>query len=339
MLRINNSKIPIPTLAFGNKSAHIDNSVDGMAAKLKYIVPGLKEYESLIDEKLFRHQSSLITINDLKIAASASTPIRSSVGKTNTSTLIIPLAGHGKVMANGRALEWHGGSKAIFLPNCAGSSESTNRSVLMIDLDPKRLEDTTRVMLGLELHSQLPFEWSTPCVCDLKVGRVSFDLVFRHLASLIDQFSLQSELINQSGLDDSFYRNIAILLTPTLYLDSASSNPNRKYDRRLLDRVCQYIQSHLTYPISLTDLEKVGCMSRRKLHYAFLQRYHCTPIAWVRMERLTLAHERINKASPGTKLTDIAMACGFNKPATFSQYYLIRYGEQPSISLARALAR
>lgn len=333
------SKIIIPALAFGNKSAKIDHSVIDMAEKMKFIIAGLKEYESLIDEELFRHQSSCITINDLKIAATSSTPIRSQVVKTNKSTLIIPLSGHGKIVANGHQLAWHGGSKAVLLSNCEGGSESTSRSVLMVDLDLNRLENTTRSMLGLDLHSKIPGDIHIPREVDLKVGRVSFDLVFRQLASLIDQFCLQGELVNQSGVDDSFYRTISMMLQPALFLDSASSDPNRKYDRRLLDRVCQYIQSHLSYPITLSDLEKAGCMSRRKLHYAFLKRYNCTPIEWVRMERLTLAHEKINKASQGTKLTDIALACGFNKPATFSHYYHLRFGEQPSATLARALAR
>jgi transcriptional regulator GlxA family with amidase domain len=80
-------------------------------------------------------------------------------------------------------------------------------------------------------------------------------------------------------------------------------------------------------------------MSRRKLHYAFLKRYNCTPMQWVRAERLTLVHNQLNHAIPGDKVTSIALNCGFNKPAAFAEYYNKRFGELPSATLTRALAR
>ena len=339
MQLIQNSKSHLSALAFGDRSTHIDESVYDMRERLKFIVTGLIEYESLIDDKLFRHHSSLLTINGMKIAATASTPIRSKVGKTNKTTLILPLSGQGDLIANGRTLQWCASSKAVFLPNCGGSSESTNRSVLMVDLDPIRLEKVAHTMLGVSPDSISLMNLDIPREIDLQVGRVSFEAVFRQLANLLDQFSLQPELLNQSGIDDAFYRNIAMLLQPGLFLDASTSTPNRKYARRLLDRVCQYIQAHLNQPINLTDLERVSCMSRRKLHYAFLKRYNCTPMQWVRAERLTLVHNQLNRGIPGDKVTTIALDCGFNKPAAFADYYNTRFGEMPSATLARAQAR
>lgn len=339
MQRSQNSKSHLSALAFGDRSTHIDDSVYDMRERLKYIVTGLVEYESLIDDKLFRHHSSLLTINGMKIAATASTPIRSKVGKTNKTTLIVPLSGQGDLIANGSALQWQASRKAVFLPNCGGSAESTNRSILMIDLDPARLETVARSMLGLTSSTAPLLNLHTPREIDLQVGRVSFETVFRQLANLLDQFSLQPELLDRSGIDDSFYRNIAMMLHPSLFLDASTSTPTRKYARRLLDRVCQYIQAHLNQPINLTDLERVSCMSRRKLHYAFLKRYNCTPMQWVRAERLTLVHNQLNRAVPGDKITTIALECGFNKPTAFADYYNKRFGELPSATLARALAR
>jgi len=334
-----NSKSNLSALAFGDRSTHIDESVYDMRERLKFIITGLVEYESLIDHKLFRHHSSLLTVNGMKIAATSSTPIRSKVGKTNKTTLIIPLSGHGSLIADGRTLQWHASSKAVFLPRCGGSSESTNRSVLMVDLDPIRLETVARTMLGLGPDSPSLMNLDIPREIDMQVGRVSFETVFRQLANLLDQFSLQPELLNQSGIDDAFYRNIAMMLQPSLFLDASTSSSNRKYARRLLDRVCQYIQAHINQPINLTDLERISCMSRRKLHYAFLKRHNCTPMQWVRAERLTLIHNQLNRGIPGDKVTTIALDCGFNKPTAFAAYYNKRFGELPSATLARAQAR
>ena len=329
----------LAALAFGNRSTHIDYSVYDMRERLKFIVSGLVEYESLVDDTLFRHHSSMLSINGMNIAASASTPIRSTVGQTNKSTMIIPLSGRGDLMANGNKLQWQASKNAVFLPNCGGSSQSTTRSILMLDLDPKKLESIAVNMLGISSRSTPLLNLELPREINLQVGRISFIAIFRELASLLDQYSLQPELLNQSGMEDSLYRNIAMMLEPKLFLDASTSTPSRAYARRLLDRVCQYIQANLQEPINLTDLERVSCMSRRKLHYSFLQRYNCTPMQWVRMERLTLIHSKLNRAIPGDTTSKIAFEYGFTKPTTFANYYLKQFGELPSATIARALAR
>ena len=329
----------LATLAFGDRSTHIDYSVYDMRERLKFVVTGLIEYESLIDNGLFRHHSSMLTINEMKIAATASTPIRSKVRQTNKSTLLIPFSGRGDIIANGNKLQWQASKSAVFLPNCGGISQSTTRSVLMIDLDPKKLESVAMQMLGLSSQSTPLLSLEQPRELSLRVGRISFEVIFRELANLLDHYCLQPELLNQSGMEDSLYRNIAIMLEPKLFLDASTSTPSRAYARRLLDRVCQYIQANLREPINLTDLERVSCMSRRKLHYSFLRRYNCTPMQWVRMERLTLIHSKLNHATPGDTTSKIALEYGFTKPTAFANYYLKQFGELPSATIARALAR
>jgi AraC-like DNA-binding protein len=310
-----------------------------MRERLKFVVTGLIEYESLIDNGLFRHHSSMLTINEMKIAATASTPIRSKVRQTNKSTLLIPFSGQGDIIANGNKLQWQASKSAVFLPNCGGISQSTTRSVLMIDLDPKKLESVAMQMLGLSSQSTPLLSLEQPREVSLRVGRISFEVIFRELANLLDHYCLQPELLNQSGMEDSLYRNIAMMLEPKLFLDASTSTPSRAYARRLLDRVCQYIQANLREPINLTDLERVSCMSRRKLHYSFLRRYNCTPMQWVRMERLTLIHSKLNHATPGDTTSKIALEYGFTKPTAFANYYLKQFGELPSATIARALAR
>ena len=339
MQRNQNSKSHLAALAFGERSMQIDEAPYDMGERLKTIAPGLLGYESLIEDKLFCHHSSLLTINGMKIVATASTPVRSQVTKTNKTTLIIPFSGQGNLIADGRALQWQAGINAVLLPNCGGSSESTNRSVLMIDLDPNKLEMIARSMLGISPDSAALLNIQIPREVNLQVGRVSFDSVFRQLTNLLDQYSVQPELLNQSGIDELFYRNIVIILQPSLFLDASTSTPNRKYARRLLDRVCQYVEAHLNEPISLTDLERISSMSKRKLHYAFLKRYNCTPMQWIRTERLTLLHNKLNQAPPGDKVTTIALDCGFNKSTTYVDYYTKQFGELPSATLARSLAR
>lgn len=334
-----NFNLQLSALAFGDRSPHIDYSVYDMRERLKFVVSGLVEYESLIGNDLFRHHCAALTVNKTRVIATASTPIKATVGRTNKSTLIIPLFGRGDLTANGNKLQWQASHSAVFLPNCGGNSQSTDRSVLMIDLDLRKLESVVQGMLGMSPCSAPIVNLELPREIKLQAGKISFEAVFRKLAHLLDHYSLHPELLNQSGMEDSLYRNIAMMLDPKLFLDDSSVIPSQAFTSRLLDQVCQYVQAHLRDPITLTDLERVSCMSRRKLHYSFLHHYGCTPMQWVRAERLKLAQSRLNRAIPGDTVSKIALEYGFTKPFTFSNYYLKQFGELPSSTLARTLAR
>ena len=329
----------LPPLAFGGRSAKIDDSTSEAQNKLKYVVSGLEECQSIADHGTFQHQSSALNVNGMKMVSTSSTPLRVKVSKNNDITLLIPFSGHGNLIIDGRIFHYQAGVNALLLPRCSGSSESTLRSVLMIDIDPKKLEAVARKMLGINNDQHYHLNLDAPQKLNLQLGRLSFDVVFRQLANLLDQFSLQPELLNQTGIDGNIYRNLALMLQPELFLDVQASVPNRKYARRLLDRVCDYVKAHLNQTITITSLERVSNMSTRNLHYAFLKHYNTTPMRWVRRERLLLAQSQLISAIPGTTVTSIALSCGFSKPAAFANYYFELFGELPSVTLSKALKR
>jgi AraC-like DNA-binding protein len=60
---------------------------------------------------------------------------------------------------------------------------------------------------------------------------------------------------------------------------------------------------------------------------------------WVRAERLMLINSKLNRAIPGDSASKIALEYGFTEATTFSNYYLKQFGELPSTTIARALAR
>jgi AraC-like DNA-binding protein len=329
----------LPPLVFGGRSAKIDDSVNEMEDRLHEVISGLKECESIADHGVFQHQSCLLNVNGMKMVATASTPVRFKINPNEDTTLMIPFYGQGNFIIDGRLIHWQSGVNALLLPNSTGSGESALQSVLMLNINPQKLESIARSMLGMNQHSQNILDLHAPRKLSLQVGRLSFETVFRQLANLLDQFSLQPELLNQTAIDDNFYRNLIVMLQPELFLDELSSTPSRKYARRLLDRVCDYVQAHLNQPITLSALERVSNMSARNLHYAFLKRYNTTPMRWVRTERLMMANNHLTSAPPGTTVTAIALSCGFTKPAAFAAYYQQHFGELPSTTLARALAR
>ncbi len=329
----------LPGLPFGGRISHLDSTVQDMGQRMLFIVPGLKECESLVPENEFAHRSFMLTLNGMKLAASAGTAWRARSEQTENHTLVIPCVGHSTIFAEGRPLRAEAGSTAVYLSACARSEEASMRSFIMIDIDPVRLEGVAQAMLGLEDQTSPLVDLLTSREVKLQVGRVSFEIVMRQLTTVLDQFLFEPDLLEFSGLDDCFYRQIAVMLKPSLFLECVDIRPDRGFARRKLDHVCQYILARLNQPISLTALEQTGRMSKRSLHYAFQDRFGVTPMQWVRQERLTLAHSQLAIATRGTSITSLALSCGFTKPARFASYYQQQFGELPSVTLARALNR
>ena len=327
----------LPPLPFGSRTSTFDYSAYDISERLKTLINGLKEYESLNNSEGFLGQSSLININGLELSASATTPIQFKVEESNSTILLIPFAGEGAVRVDGRVLNYRAGETATFLANGTLSGESTTHSLIKVKIDTNRLHLTACSMLGLSPHSPLTLNLRASYEVKLNVGSVSFETLFRQYANLVDQYSLQPHLLNQLNIDDSIYRLIVMILQPSLHLGNTLLHSSNQYDRRLLDRTCQYIQTHLHQPITITMLERISCMSTRKLQYTFQDRFRCTPMEWLRSERLKHANELIVNAQPSTTLASIALLCGFNKSSTFAQYYKNQFGELPSSTLSRYL--
>ena len=310
-----------------------------MRQRLRFILPGLQECESLVPEHEFAHRSSMLTLNGLKLAACAGTAIRARAQEMAQHTLMIPCVGQATIFAQGSSLRAEAGTSAVYLAACDHSEEATARSFVLINIDPLRLEAVAHAMLGLEEESATLLNLDRCREVKLQVGRVSFEIVMRQLITALDQFLVEPDLLEVSGLDDCFYRQIAVMMQPKLFLEQVDVKSDRGFARRKLDHVCQYILSRLNQPLSLTSLELVGRMSKRSLHYAFQDRFGLTPMQWVRHERLTLARSQLAIATRGTSITALALSCGFAKPARFASYYQQQFGELPSVTLARAINR
>ena len=100
-------------------------------------------------------------------------------------------------------------------------------------------------------------------------------------------------------LEQQLYRLIAALMFPSLHtLDAAPEADSRHTDSRL-NRVLDYISLHLDQPLPLSVLEAQSNYCRRSLHYAFQQRFNCSPMQWIRRQRMALALQRLQNPRPG----------------------------------------
>ncbi len=92
--------------------------------------------------------------------------------------------------------------------------------------------------------------------------------------------------------------------------------------------MCEYVAANLGAPISLTDLERVGHMSRKTLHNAFVKATGASPAAWVREQRLQRARGLL--VASELTVTEVLLACGFTHASQFAALYARRFGKLPS---------
>lgn len=103
-----------------------------------------------------------------------------------------------------------------------------------------------------------------------------------------------------------------------------------------MERSGDYLMANLSRRITLTDLEIVSGLSAWSLQYAFQKRFGCSPVTWIRNERLNAARELLLAGGGHDKVTTAALALSFSIMGEFSRLYWARFGEYPAETLAAA---
>ena len=102
-----------------------------------------------------------------------------------------------------------------------------------------------------------------------------------------------------------------------------------------LRQVLGWLRGNLSEPIDLEQLAQIGGVRPRTLETHFKLFLGTTPLGWVRQMRLALARRELRHAGPHTKVTDVALASGFNQLGRFSVQYRKAFGETPSATIQR----
>lgn len=322
------------TLAFGNHQASTHRSQIAAQENAIRLLPGLREIQfAQHDNFLFKAVG--VAINGLAIGAFATSSNRMSFGDRRVPALVFPWAGASNFWA-GRPLAMRANSAAIFVaPGQATCSEGGPRSVVVTHLESLRIQATLSAMLGQEYESIRQARVDESRELSLACGHVSFDLAFRSLISQINAYSQDPVMLNLSGIDDAFYRTLAIALHPMLFARQSEMRL-QSAGKRQLDRLCQYVVANLGKPITLTALEHVGNMSRRSLHNAFVKAFGLSPMGWVREQRLAAARALLQRQSGPRNVANVLYSCGFTNPSLFSAQYCRRFGETPSMTVSRS---
>ena len=123
-----------------------------------------------------------------------------------------------------------------------------------------------------------------------------------------------------------------------LTVDAAVSGDRR--DREVdvypayLKRAEEYLEAHVTEPVSLPALAGTVGVSVRTLNRAFKKRYGMGPIGLLKRRRLEHVRRALLAADPAAAtVTQIALAHGFHHMSQFATDYRKLFGETPSETL------
>ncbi|MCG2838311.1 AraC family transcriptional regulator [Photobacterium sp. WH77] len=115
---------------------------------------------------------------------------------------------------------------------------------------------------------------------------------------------------------------------------SPSHTPKPHHFTRI-QRVLDYIHTHLDQPLSVVELAEQSCWSRWQLQRVFNSETGLTLAQYVRELKLSRAAEQL--LSGNDRILDIALSCGFNSEISFIRAFRQMFGCAPGSYKKRGL--
>lgn len=172
---------------------------------------------------------------------------------------------------------------------------------------------------------------------DLVEQRVSPGRIRRHLSR--SQGAGGDGLMETIQIDRTIERLLALLVCGPL-LEASLSNPGgspRDSRAEILESLIRWIRDNLHRPIQMEELARVSGYSQRSLRNLFHERFGCSPVQWMRRERLSLARAQLLEPEPNTCVSTVAEAVGYRHLSQFSRDFQQCHGLRPSDVLREGL--
>lgn len=287
------------------------------------------------------HQLSLNRLGPHWIAAWVGTPLQ-IVAAQPPPTLIFPRGGRLEWEHNGRWQRLDPGGLLVLNGGAAYQLRCGVCSLVAIGMEASRLEDKTRQLRAPGLDFE---HWRRNLQQPLLIGpdRSGWDELGEGLNRLLALFEvlegIDLRLATRLGLDASLEGLVAMLLLASAsgpeavnLAEATGPMPQRNTS---FEALLSCIRSHLEEPLDLARLEGWAHTSRRSLQVVFQDRLGCTPMQWVRQERLNLALQRLKHPTQHDTVASIASTCGYPSPSRFSADFRRRYRLPPSALLRK----
>ena len=289
----------------------------------------------ILGKERYQRGTQVLRVGSLALVAGRTTPVLAR----NSSELFscffaMPFAG-GFVTRDGALCDEVGAGDIYLNQDYYGVSSIGYLSSLFVALDRERLDRAMRSISGDRgLHS---VRVSVVIPGPNRHSSAAGTGKMWSLVSLIDRLNGESPVIPSClGLDEQFYRLLALSLLETCGgLDQVKRRWEVSRDdwRHPLDELVDYIRAHAHEGLTLTDLEERSHYSARHLQNLFKQKFDCTPMQFVRRQRLSAAMEKLQAAADGATVMSIGRECGYRFGSNFTADFYREFGVNPSAIL------
>lgn len=292
----------------------------------------LEDFSYTTKEQHFRSSHRTLPLGQVQIAASDYNTGMRLEGQSSQLMFNLNTGGNTRWEMGGTTLQAQAGDWSWIVKGAAeGSWIRTPGAGLAINTIPTTLVHTCRAMYGavaakrLESRLRLPIQ-----ACWLQRGAAGpFSSGLLHTLQLIDGLlSSNGSVPAALALDDLICRQLVLMLMPQLQ-HGARAQPVAPTDQRF-EQLLEWMESRLTEPLSLTQLESRAGLARRTLQKAFHDRFGCGPMQWLRKRRLEQALAQLSHPAPGESVSAVARRCGYLSLSSFSRDFAERYGRKAS---------
>ena len=278
---------------------------------------------------------ALARIGEIEMVATRTTPCLSVAEDERHITLAMLHAGDRYRYEKERSVQHIEPGSIHLCQRTGGAAHIGYFSGIICEIDRLRLERTMSTMGAEE------FKWNPQGSYVLRERHPQKGCNTQlHLWSLI---SFVDELLGEStylatglGLDEQIYRLLALsLFQEEGVLEHAKKHweASKKEWANPLDDLVDYIRSNSHLNLTLTDLEEQSRYSARHLQNLFREKLDCSPMQFVRRQRLNAAMEKLQTADLDQTVTTIARDMGYRYTSNFTCDFKREFGVSPSVVL------
>lgn len=276
-------------------------------------------------------QFSLIQVGRIALLAGRTCPVDLVLSPSEAFQAHLCYAGTAVVRAGEQPIEITS-HQAIALPNGGCQLALGHYAGIALHLEARRLQRTLQVMAGSDRSVvQLAPRLLTSNESHDASASILMSL-FTHIGEVIGE---NPYLADGLGLDDQIYRTFAFCLLDqdASFKRLATPWSGSRLWSSTLDDLVDYIRSHLHENITLTDLEQRSHYSGRHLQSLFRDKFACTPMQFIRRQRLNAAMERMREGRAGDTVTRVARESGYRYVSNFTTDFQKTFGVNPSVVL------
>ena len=253
--------------------------------------------------------------------------------ETSFASQIFPIAGKSEAVLGRMSLMVSADRGVVISPNEALSvTNNAEYERLVLSVNSSSLANKLSAITGDNLCGRLKFHpeqnYLRPAAAALR----------RHFLFFVDAINAFAEALPDFVLAELEQTLLVMFLHGNQhnYSHILERTPRHASEQQLR-RVEEYIGAHWRQEISLENLAAVSGVSALSLFRSFRERRGCSPMELLNRVRLNRARQLLQHPTGATRVSDVALACGFPDLGRFATDYMAAFGEQPWQTLDRSV--